>query len=258
MRACLGERAWTAAGARGLGREGPKDNPCLSLAQEEDKCLETVCKWRRNHKSQTAKEGTGAWGCWRHGGRKGRAARGMVGGRAANGWLYGNCELVVETPGWMETGFERQGYSWRQTRWCGEREAGIHDRSQLPALPRNLLVSKLVSAGGLTLSLTLPFQGQWDSSLATLPWPRACSLPSVRLSGLLQDRSLGNASLQGAQPHTGPPRLHRCTPSPPHSQPRMGCPTLTPSPFSPYPHFAHGSWFPAVHPNSRVSIQVPG
>lgn len=131
MRACLGERAWTAAGARGLGREGPKDNPCLRLAQEEDKCLEIVCKWRRNHKSQTAKEGTGAWGCWRQGGRKGRAARGMVGGRAANGWLYGNCELVVETPGWMETGFERQGYSWRRTRWCAERETGIHDRSCL-------------------------------------------------------------------------------------------------------------------------------
>ena len=127
MHACLGERAWRAAGARGLGREGPKDSPCLRLAQKEHKCLEIVCKWRRNHKSRTAKEGTRAWGCWSQGGRKGRAARGMAGGRAANGWLYGNCELVVETPGWMETGFERQGYSWRRTRWCGERETGIHD-----------------------------------------------------------------------------------------------------------------------------------
>lgn len=45
------------------------------------------------------------------GGGKGRAARGMTGGLAANGWLYGNCELVVGMPGWMEMGLWGQGYS---------------------------------------------------------------------------------------------------------------------------------------------------
>lgn len=45
------------------------------------------------------------------GGGKGRAARGMTGGLAANGWFYGNCELVVGIPGWMEVGLEGQGHS---------------------------------------------------------------------------------------------------------------------------------------------------
>ena len=51
-----------------------------------------------------------------------------MGELAAKGQLYGNCELVVETPEWIETGLERGGYSWRQTSWCGKRETGIHDR----------------------------------------------------------------------------------------------------------------------------------
>ena len=44
--ACVSERA---AGPGSLGGEGPKDKPRLLLAQEEDKCLEIVCKRRRNH-----------------------------------------------------------------------------------------------------------------------------------------------------------------------------------------------------------------
>lgn len=43
--------------------------------------------------------------------RERRAARGMTGGLAANGWFYGNCELVVGIPGWMEVGLEGQGHS---------------------------------------------------------------------------------------------------------------------------------------------------
>lgn len=78
---------------------------------------------------------------------------------------------------------------------------------QLPAPPQSLLVSKLVSMGELTPCLHLFFQGQWDSSLAISPWPRACSLPSVWLLGSstplptlrpAQDCSLGSTSLQGA------------------------------------------------------------
>lgn len=52
-------------GPRSLGGEGPKDKPRLLLAQEEDKCLEIVCKGRRNHESQGGNRGTRAWGCWR-------------------------------------------------------------------------------------------------------------------------------------------------------------------------------------------------
>ena len=64
--------------------------------------------------------------------------------------------------------------------------------TQLPALPQNLL-DAMEPAGchagecrradtGLA-SPSLPFQGQWDSSPAILPWPRACSLPLVRFLG---------------------------------------------------------------------------
>ena len=73
-----------------------------------------------------------------------------MGELAAKGRLYGNCELVVETPGWIETGLEREGYSWRRTCWCWKRETGIHDhwpqKLYLPgaapswALPNTLLV----------------------------------------------------------------------------------------------------------------------
>lgn len=35
----------------------------------------------------------------------------MTGGLAANRWLYGNCELVVGIPGWMEMELEGQAYS---------------------------------------------------------------------------------------------------------------------------------------------------
>lgn len=47
------------------------------------------------------------------GGREGEggAARSMFGGLAANGWFYGNCELVMGIPGWMEMGLDGQGYS---------------------------------------------------------------------------------------------------------------------------------------------------
>lgn len=72
-------------------------------------------------------------------------------------------------------------------------------------------------------------------------------LPTPRL---VQDCSLGSSSLQGAcqaqaLPHLPTPSHKRTAPS-------------TPSPFSSCPHFALGSWFPAVHPKSGVSSQILG
>lgn len=137
--------------------------------------------------------------------------------------------------------------------WCGGQMLLETPRGpQLPAVPQSLLVSKLVSIGELIPCLHLPFQGQWDSSPAALPWARACSLLSVWLLSctslstlkLVQDCSLG--SITG----TDIPGLHRCPPSPPQPQPQMGCPTLTADPFSPYAYFALGSWF-------LVYIQTP-
>lgn len=43
--------------------------------------------------------------------RDGKSSQGMTGGLAANGWLYGNCELVVGMPGWIDMGLQGQGYS---------------------------------------------------------------------------------------------------------------------------------------------------
>lgn len=64
--ACLAVRRKSSR-PQSLGKEGPKDKPRPLLAQEEAKRLEIVCKQRRTSKSQGAKEGIRAWGCWRQG-----------------------------------------------------------------------------------------------------------------------------------------------------------------------------------------------
>lgn len=72
--------------------------------------------------------------------------------------------------------------------------------------------------------------------------------PSPYTPSLAQDCSLGNMG------GTGTPGINCYPPSTPHSQSQMDCSTLTTGLFSPYPHFAFGSWFPAAHPTTESPI----
>lgn len=108
--------------------------------------------------------------------------------------------------------------------------------------------------------LTSPFQGQWDSSTATLPWPRACSLPSVWLLGSsTPSHSQPSPGLQsrehqpsGSTPGTRPPVFHHWAPSPPPSHPKWIVP---PKPQAPSVHtlivpLGVGSWLYIQTPQS--------